>query len=58
MIKNDKVVNKLLNMSLIHSEIGGSMALGSENREINLPSAAKNLKFLLNSIDLRLIQKM
>ena len=42
-IKNDKVVSKLLNMSILASELGGSQPITSERRG-NSSSHSKNLK--------------
>ena len=58
LIKKDRMVDRLLNMSIINSEMGGSMLLGSENRESKVPESTKNLKLLLSSIDVRLIKQM
>jgi hypothetical protein len=54
--KNDKVVSKLLNMSLLASELGGSRPITSERRCIE--SHSKTFKEYLSSIDMRILKTM
>lgn len=56
-IKNDRVVSKLLNMSLLTSELGGSQLVTSERRE-SQKTQHRALKDYMSSIDLKMILKM
>lgn len=56
-IKNDKVVSKLLNMSMLASELGGSQPITSERRA-NSSSHSKMLKEYMSSMDMRIISRM
>lgn len=55
-VKNDKVVSKLLNMSLLASELGGSRPITSER--CSLESHSKTFKEYLSSIDVRILKTM
>jgi hypothetical protein len=54
--KNDKVVSKLLNMSLLASELGGSRPITSE-RQHSEPHS-RTFKEYLSSMDMRLLRTM
>ena len=56
-IKNDKVVTKLLNMSMLASQLGGSQPITSE-RKVIASSNSKNLKEYMSSMDMRIISNM
>jgi len=57
LIKNDKVVSKLLNMSVLASELGGSQPITSERRSNN-SSISRNFKEYMSSVDMRIIKCM
>jgi hypothetical protein len=54
--KNDRVVSKLLNMSLLASELGGSRPITSERRSGE--SHSRTFKEYLSSMDMRLLRTM
>jgi hypothetical protein len=54
--KNDKVVSRLLNISLLASELGGSRPITSERR--NEQPHSKTFKEEMSSIDMRIIRSM
>ncbi len=54
--KNDKVVSRLLNISLLASELGGSRPITSERRQEQPQS--KTFKEEMSSIDMRIIRSM
>lgn len=54
--RNDKVVSKLLNMSMLASELGGSRPITSERQSSECPS--RNFKEYLSSMDMRLLRIM
>ena len=55
--KDDKVVSKLLNISLLASELGGSMPMTSD-RKSGESSHSKAFKECMTSIDMRIIRSM
>jgi|688.fasta_scaffold580609_1 hypothetical protein len=57
LICNDKVVSKLLNVSLLASELGGSRPVTSDRRSAQ-SSHSKTFKEYMSSIDLRIIRNI
>ena len=56
-VKNDKVVSKLMNMSMLSSELGGSRPITSE-RKANSSIQARTMKEYMSSMDMRIISSM
>lgn len=56
-IRNDKVVSKLLNASILASELGASQPITSERRH-NDSSQSRHFKEFMSSMDMRIINKM
>jgi hypothetical protein len=56
-IRNDKVVSKLLNMSILASEMGASQPITSERRA-NSSAQSRALKEYMSSMDMRIIRCM
>lgn len=54
--KNDRVVSKLLNMSMLASELGGSRPVTSERQSAD--SHSRTFKEYLSSMDMRLLRTM
>lgn len=54
LVKNDKVVSKLLNMSILASELGGSQPITSERRG-NGSSHSRQFKEYMSSMDMRIL---
>jgi len=57
LVKDDKIVSKLLNISLLASELGGSQIVTSE-RKSGDKTPHRALKEYMSSIDLRIIKNM
>lgn len=63
-IRSDKFIDKLLDMSVLTSELGGSIPMQEEkgrmnNTIMNGMSRIKNsLQEFMNSVDLKIIKKM
>ncbi len=57
LICNDKVVDKLLNVSLLASELGGSRPVTSDRKSAQ-SSHSKTFKEYMNSTDLRIIRNI
>jgi hypothetical protein len=56
-IRNDKVVAKLLNVSILASELGGSQPITSE-RKYSESSQIRSFKEYMSSMDMRIIHTM
>jgi hypothetical protein len=54
--RNDRVVSKLLNMSMLASELGGSRPITSERQSVD--SHSRTFKEYLSSMDMRLLRTM
>jgi hypothetical protein len=57
LISNDKVVSKLLNVSLLASELGGSQPITSDRRSA-VSNHSRTFKEYMSSIDMRIIRNI
>ena len=58
-IRGNKFVGKLLNMSVLQSELGGSIPMQEDSAKLSFRKKTKGLLHdFMNSVDMRIVQSM